>query len=97
MTDREALKRPDPHGREEGTWAERAHRTIAAVHTKLAPSATLAERISAVDAAYPFIQRAHHPYHVWCRVRRNYLAKYGYATQQKAKGQPRKSAEGTPK
>ncbi|MEA5163333.1 hypothetical protein U5903_21315 [Cereibacter johrii] len=76
---RQDLKRPRPSGEAaKGSWSECARRTIAGVHDRLPPEATLAERIAAVDAAYPFGERAHYPYKVWCKARRNYLMRFGY-------------------
>ncbi|MCL4068136.1 hypothetical protein M3484_16315 [Pseudomonas sp. GX19020] len=86
MISRDALKRPGQTAQVEGTWAERARATINAVDQGLPPDATLQQRILAVDAAYPFIRRAHYPYQVWCRVRRNYLSKFGYVPQNAARG-----------
>lgn len=86
MISRDALKRPGQTGKMEGTWAERARATIKTVDQGLPPGATLEQRILAVDAAYPFIRRAHYPYQVWCRVRRTYLSKFGYVPQNAPRG-----------
>ncbi len=59
-------------------WGERARETIARVHGGLPLDAPLAERTAAVDAAYPFGIRDHHPYKIWLRERRAYLSKFGY-------------------
>lgn len=79
MISRDALKRPAQNGQGTGTWAERTRATINAVDQSLPADATRDQRIAAVDAAYPFLRRAHYPYQVWCRVRRNYLSKFGFA------------------
>lgn len=81
MISRDALKRPGPPGQGAGSWADRAREAIKAAVQDLPEDATLDQRIAAVDAAYPFIRRAHYPYQVWCRVRRNYLTKHGYVPQ----------------
>jgi hypothetical protein len=47
-----------------------------------------------VDAAYPFGERAHYPYKVWCKVRRNYLMRYGYVPQNAKPGPLLKLMEG---
>lgn len=60
------------------SWSDHARSTIAAVHEAVPAGATLAERTKAVDAAYPFGLRAHHPYKAWLKVRAAYLAQFGY-------------------
>lgn len=67
-----------------GYWSDTAHRVIQEVHAGLLESATLAERRKAVDAAYPFGERAYGPYKAWLRARRWYLARYGYQPKSKA-------------
>lgn len=59
-------------------WAESARATIAAVHFRLADDCPLAERIKAVDDAYPFGKRAYWPYKAWLKARKAYLIRYGY-------------------
>jgi hypothetical protein len=66
------------------SWADSARRKIQEVHQRLPENATLAERQAAVDAAYPFGQRAYSPYKTWLRARREYLCRYGY----QPKGKP---------
>lgn len=61
-----------------GYWADRASAAIARVHATLADTVTLQERMAAVDAAYPFGERAMTPYKEWLKVRRAYLGKFGY-------------------
>jgi hypothetical protein len=65
-------------------WASAARQTIQEVHMSLPDGATLAERTAAVDAAYPFGQRAYSPYKTWLRARREYLCRHGY----QPKGKP---------
>lgn len=67
-----------------GTWADQAAATIAEVHKSLPETASLAERMKAVDEAYPFGERKYSPYKTWLRARRNYLARYGYQPKSKA-------------
>lgn len=62
-------------------WTNRAVATIARVHERLPPSATLDERQAAVDAAYPFGGRSHWPYKAWLKARKTYLARYGYGAR----------------
>ena len=61
-----------------GSWADEARRTIQEVHRSLPEGATLADRIKAVDEAYPFGERAYSPYKTWLKARREYLCRYGY-------------------
>lgn len=65
------------------SWTQEANATIAAVHARLPAGASLEERKAAVDAAYPFGARELHPYNIWLRERRNYLAKFGYRRKAK--------------
>ena len=44
-------------------------------------SATLQERTAAIDAAYPFGERAYSPYKTWLAARRGYLSRYGYVSK----------------
>lgn len=66
------------------TWATKAWQVIDGVHRSLPETASLAERKVAIDAAYPFGQRAHFPYKTWLRARREYLCRHGY----QPKGKP---------
>lgn len=61
-------------------WAEQAYHTICRVHDGMPETASLSDRTKAVDEAYPFGQRKYHPYKQWLKVRRAYLARYGYRT-----------------
>lgn len=67
-----------------GFWADQAKRVIREVHMSLPETATLAERMKAVDAAYPFGERAYSPYKTWLKARREYLCRYGYQPKNKA-------------
>lgn len=60
------------------TWLERAWAAIDRVDRSLPADATLAERTRAVDEAYPFGERAHHPYKMWLNARALYLGCFGY-------------------
>lgn len=66
------------------SWADEARRTIAEVHRALPDTANLADRKAAVDAAYPFGERAYSPYKTWLKARREYLCKFGHVP----KGRP---------
>jgi hypothetical protein len=59
-------------------WAEIARETIERVSLSIPDDATLKARQSAIDAAYPFGERAYWPYKAWCKARRAYLTPYGY-------------------
>lgn len=60
------------------SWSDRARETIQRVHFALPDDTALAERVKAIDAAYPFGERAHHPYKVWLKERRAYLTRHGF-------------------
>lgn len=61
-----------------GEWNDRAKVVIDWVHQNLPEDTSLAARIAAVDAAYPFGQRTNFPYKAWLKDRRAYLCKYGF-------------------
>jgi len=65
-----------------GSWSDQAWCVIEKVHASLPESATLDERKAVIDAAYPFGERAHHPYKVWVAARKAYLCLYGYVPRQ---------------
>lgn len=67
-------------------WPTLARKAIRAVHDTLPPGTSLAARMAAIDAAYPFGERRHYPYKIWCRERRRYLIPYGYVPQNHAAG-----------
>lgn len=50
-----------------GRWRDRARTTIE--RTLAGATGSYAERLTAIDAAYPFGPRAHHPYKVWLEER----------------------------
>lgn len=57
-------------------WADHARATIDRVHRSLPADVSFKDRKAAVDAAYPFGQRAYSPYKTWLRARKAYLAAY---------------------
>lgn len=59
-------------------WSDIARATIGKVHQSLPEDATLADRVKAVDEAYPFGPRSHWPYKAWLKARKAYLCRYGY-------------------
>ena len=58
-------------------WIDAAKAAIMRVHQTLPENVTPAERKKAIDAAYPFGERARWPYKAWLKERRQYLARYG--------------------
>jgi len=59
-----------------GTWSERAWDVINKVDTSLPDDVSVTDRIKAIDDAYPFGLRKHHPYKMWLKARRKYLDRY---------------------
>ena len=55
------------------------NRAAAAIYKALKESTHLSgkERLKHIDAAYPFGQRAYHPYKQWLKVRRQILVAHG--------------------
>lgn len=41
------------------------------------PDASLKDRMKIIDAAYPFDERAHHPYKMWLKARKAYELRHG--------------------
>lgn len=92
MKQSDTFKRPGNGGQD---WAKLARDAIAKVHRSLPRTVSLHERMTAIDAAYPFGVRAHYPYKIWCRERRSYLIPYGYVAQNGAHHTPRPEPKGT--
>ena len=67
-----------------GQWADVAKQTIDRVHSELPATATLAERKSAMRAAYPFGEREYSPYKTWCKKQREYLRRFEPKTEKTA-------------
>lgn len=80
-----ARRKPEPSV---GSWSDRARRAIEEVDARFTCEDSLAERVVAVDAAYPFPQDAHYPWQVWQRIRRQYLIPYGYVPAHAPEGPP---------
>ena len=57
-------------------WRTASQRTIARVESECAGK-TLAEFRKALKDAYPFGERAHFPYKVWCDEQKLALARFG--------------------
>lgn len=60
------------------SWRDIAEHVIHQVDQALPTDAPLADRVKAIDAAYPFGVRDHHPYKIWLDCRRKYLGRHGY-------------------
>jgi hypothetical protein len=59
-------------------WAGKAISVMADTLLKCrADGKSPAETAKAIDAAYPFGERAHHPYKVWLRERKLFFAQHG--------------------
>lgn len=59
-------------------WSAWARQAVARAALFLPDDMPLPERVKAIDAAYPFNERAHWPYKAWLRARKAYLAKFGH-------------------
>jgi hypothetical protein len=59
------------------TWIDAAWEAINAADRKVPTGAGLKERMAIIDAAYPFGERAHHPYKMWLRARKQYEIRHG--------------------
>lgn len=58
------------------SWYDKARAVIGEVHVTLPKDASLSERKKALRDAYPFGPREYHPYKMWCKAQREYLAKF---------------------
>lgn len=56
------------------SWSERAREAIAKAHASLPKDATIEQRKKALFDAYPFGPREFHPYKMWLKEQRAYLA-----------------------
>lgn len=59
-----------------GSWYDEAWRRIDALHATLPAGISFEDRKKAVSAAYPFGERRMHPYKMWLKAQRKYLARY---------------------
>lgn len=57
-------------------WRAEAKKAIDAAHARLPAGVSFADRRQAIDAAYPFGPRQFHPYKMWLKERKAYLARY---------------------
>ena len=67
--------------------ANRDEQNADGVQRKRENGKTPAETAKAIDDAYPFGDRAHHPYKVWLRERRLFFAQHGLPRNGKSKTQ----------
>lgn len=58
-------------------WSRLARETVERVAATIPDGATMKDRKAAIDAAYPFGERAYWPYKAWLKARRTYLSKFG--------------------
>lgn len=58
------------------SWYERARDGISAMTRDWPRDMPFAERRRALQAAYPWGERANHPYKAWCKAQREYLARF---------------------
>ena len=71
-----------------GTWSASARACMAGVLLKCQSNGmTPADTAKAIDAAYPFGERAHHPYKVWLRERKQFFALHGLPRNGRSKSQ----------
>lgn len=68
---------------EKGSWLDSAWRAIDKVHATLPADASFGDRVKALRDAYPFGEREHHPYKMWLKAQRQYLARYEPPTDTK--------------
>lgn len=61
---------------ERGSWLASAWATIEKVHASLPADVSFEDRVKALKEAYPFGERRHHPYKMWLKAQRQYLARY---------------------
>lgn len=65
------------------SWSARSWRVIEDVHDSLPETATYEERRKALFDAYPFGPREFHPYKMWLKAQKTYLARYLPRSKQK--------------
>lgn len=81
---------PSESGSAKDSVVQVVRAAIDAAHKSLPANASLAERIAAIDAAFPFGKRnRNHKYRVWCRERRYYLRRFGFVSSAPRRAGPR--------
>lgn len=58
------------------SWYETAWKVIDKAHREMPLDISFEERKKRIRDAYPFGERAYHPYKQWCKAQREYLARY---------------------
>jgi hypothetical protein len=58
------------------SWYAAAREHIAKIDAALPPEADLRLRKAALRAGYPWGERAHWPYKMWCKAQREYLNRF---------------------
>lgn len=58
------------------SWYDSAWDHIDAVHKMLPPDVSFADRRKAISKAYPWGERSMHPYKMWLKAQKRYLARY---------------------
>lgn len=58
-------------------WSRKSREVIAEVARDIPDDAPMKDRKRAIDAAYPFGERAYWPYKAWLKARKAYLSKFG--------------------
>lgn len=83
-------RRPDEIPASPNSAVEIVRAAIDAVDKSLPNTASLKERIAAIDAAYPFgKRRRNNKYRVWLRERRYYLRRFGFVSSAPQRCGPR--------
>jgi hypothetical protein len=59
------------------TWGTDAWAAIDAADKTVPEGASLKDRMKIIDAAYPFGERAFHPYKAWLKARKAYEMRHG--------------------
>lgn len=57
-------------------WRKTAREAIDKAHAGLDRDIAFNDRKAAIDAAYPFGERQYHPYKMWLKERKAYLARW---------------------
>lgn len=58
------------------SWYTDSKLVIAIIHAALPEDTSLDDRKKAMRDGYPFGPREYHPYKMWCKAQREYLARY---------------------
>lgn len=58
------------------SWYEKAVEYIREEDEKLPPDVTIEQRKKAISAAYPWGERRFHPYKMWLKAQKEYMARF---------------------